>query len=313
VSFPEHIDRVLIAYGIRADTKAALYELYISMGAEVLEVFADLADGVASAAALQPEDTTRIREAVVERHLRRNHPLWLEGRPTGSLWHPRDAEGRASGAALPLGEIPEEVRNLVGRDQPVPDGVLILGRNAHLGGRAETISFDVVAREFDDALALARAAGQQHTIPGSAGETSGTYDSARNVALIWEVQPNVYKPGEGRNREIAKVYRHHRNWHVVTLAAAIQWLRVQRATIYVLRGDILRLTHEVNPTKPLSAKIVGLHDRTVRAVAAALGVELLEATGEDELVLLDSCVMNHALRRYVLEHGADAAVWRIGV
>ena len=39
--FPEHIDRVFNAFGVPADTKAALYDLYVSMGPEVLEVFSD--------------------------------------------------------------------------------------------------------------------------------------------------------------------------------------------------------------------------------------------------------------------------------
>ena len=57
-----------------------------------------------------------------------------------------------------------------------------------------------LAADLEDALLIAGAEGQQHTIPGSIGETSGTFDSALNVALIWEVQPNVYKPAGERNR-----------------------------------------------------------------------------------------------------------------
>jgi hypothetical protein len=295
--FPEHIERVLDAYRVPADTKAALYDLYLVMGDEVLEVFADLADGVTSATMLSPDDTLLIRERVVERYLRRNHPRWLEGKPTASLWHPRVAEGRASGAAIPM------------RD--VPNGVLILGRNAHSGGRAETISFDIVPRELDDALAIGRAAGQQHTLPGSIGETSGTFDSTHNVALIWEVQPNVYKPAGERNRELTKLWRRHRNWHVDTLTAAVEWLRAQQAAIYILRGDALAATHEVNPAKPVSETITALHDRTVDEVTRAAGAVVVEPTNEDELVLLDSCVMNHALRKYVLVHGAAAAMGKL--
>jgi hypothetical protein len=110
MSFPPHIERVLTAYGIRADTKAALYDLYLSLGGEVLEVFADVADGVTAATMLEPDDTLMLKEQVVERYLTRNHPRWLEGLPTASLWHPREAEGRASGAAVPLGELPEVAR-----------------------------------------------------------------------------------------------------------------------------------------------------------------------------------------------------------
>lgn len=293
MSFPEHIDRVLSAYGVRADTKASLYDLYVSMGNDVLEVFGDLAERVASVTELRPEDTLTIREQVVERYLRKQHPRWLAGLPTPSLWHPREAEGRASGAAIPLREL--------------PPGILILGRNAHYGGRIDTISFDVVARELDDAIALGKAEGQQHTLPGSAGETTGTFDSARGIALLWEVQPNVYKPAGERNRAIAKIYRRHRNWHVVTLTAALEWLEAQNCTTFVLRGGALAIAHEVNPRKPVSDTIAALHDRTLDAVGASLA----EPTDADELMLLDSTVMNHALRRHVLANGAAGLMRRV--
>ena len=293
--FPEHIDRVLNAYRVPAETKSALYDLYLSLGDEVLEVFADLAEGVTAATMLSPDDTLVIREQVVERYVRRNHPLWTAGKPTASLWHPRVAEGRASGAAIPL-------------SVAVPHGIPILGRNAHLSGRADTISFDVVASSLDDAVAIAKAEGQQHTIPGSVGATSGTFDSARNVALLWEVQPNVYKPAGDRNRAIARVYRRHRDWHVTTLGMAITWLRAQNTETFIVRGSALAVTHEMNPDKPISDTIVALHDRTV----AATGVTLAEPTEHDELVHLDSEVMNHALRKHVLVNGARDAMWKLG-
>ena len=299
MSFPSHIDRILTAYRVPAATKAALYELYLSMGDEVLEVFADLAEGVTSAAMLSPDDTLLIRERVVERYLRRNHPQWAAGKPTASLWHPRVAEGRASGAAIPL-------------SVSVPHGIPILGRNAHLGGRADTISFDVVAADLEDAVRIATAEGQQHTIPGSVGETSGTFDSARNVALIWEVQPNVYKPAGERNPAIAKLYRRHRDWHVTTLSLAIDWLRAQQTETFILRGAALAVTHELNPAKPMSDTIAALHDRTVEEVARTLGASLADPTDQDELLLLDSSVMNHALRKHVLVSGARGAVWKLG-
>lgn len=310
MAFPTHIARVLEAYGVRPDTKAALYDLYVSLGDEVLEVFADLAEGVTSAMTLSPDDTLTIRDEVVERYLRRNHPKWLEGTPTASLWHPREAEGRASGAALPLGDVAELARRVVGADQPIPDGLLILGRNAHFGGRSDTISFDVVARDLDDALTFGKAAGQQHTIPGSAGETSATFDAIGNLALVWEVQPNVFKPAGERNRAIAKIYRRHRNWHLVTLAAALEWLAQQNAATYVLRGSALAVTHEVNPAKPVSGTIASLHDRTLERVVSTLGATLAPADG-DELVLLESSVMNHALRKHVLQEGAGEALAKV--
>ncbi len=295
--FPPHIERVLSDFGIRADTKSALYDLYLALGDEVLDVFADAAEGVASASTLLPEDTLTIRARVVERFLRRNHPQWLEGKPTASLWHPREAEGRASGVAIPLGQ--------------VENGVLMLGRNAHSGGRTNTISFDIVARELEDAIAIGGAEGQQHTLPGSVGETAGTLDSANNIALIWEVQPNVYKPAGERNRAIAKIYRRHRNWHIETLAAALEWLRDQHCDAFILRGIALAPTHEMNPAKPISDTIIELHDRTIAEAARMTGATLAEVTGSDELMLLDSAVMNHALRQFVLKTGASGAVYRI--
>jgi hypothetical protein len=309
--FPPHIETVLNQWAIRADTKAALYDLYLSLGAQVLEVFADLAEGVASPSLLAPEDTVAIRERVVERYVRLHHAQWIAGAPTPSLWHPRAAEGRASGMAVPLGELPETARRVVPDDQPVPDGVLILGRNAHYGGRPETISFDVVASDLEDAVAIGKAEGQQHTMPGSVGQTSGTFDPVQNVALIWEVQPNVFKPAGERNRAIAKVYRKHRMWHLVTLAAAVDWLRAQKAALFILRGSALAVTHEVNREKPVADAIVTLHDRTVETVAASLDLMLRAATDADELELLETTVMNHALRQHVLRQGATESILRV--
>jgi len=298
--FPDHIERIFDAFRIAGDTKAVVYGLYVSMGPDVLEVFSDIAEGVTSPSMLRPEDCAGIRAAVIERYLRRNHPLWLAGTPTPSLYRPQAAEGRASGLAIPLGTID-------GRD-----GVLVQGREAHSGGRSSTISFDFVAAALDDALALGLAEGQQHTLPGSAGETTGTVDADRLVALIWEVQPNVYKPAGDRNRAISKIYRRHRDWHVITLAAAVQWLRAKSFRIYVVRGEALAPTHELNKAMPLSQTIVALHNRTVENVARTLGLSLHEATRDDEQVLLNAEVMNTALTKHVAACGAGVAMWRVG-
>jgi hypothetical protein len=308
--FPEHIEQVFTAFGIAADTKAALYDLYISMGSEVLEVFAEVSERVASPSTLRPEDTLAIREAIVERYLTRNHPRWIDNLPTPSFWSPRMSEGRASGLAVPLGIATSIAERVIRGDQPIPSGILMMGRNAHFGGRDETISFDVIAADLEDAIAIGKALGQQHTLPGSVGETSGTYDGRRNVALIWEVQPNVYKPSGEKNRAIAKVYRRHRNWHLVTLAAALEWLRQRGATTYILKGEALAITHEVNPQKPVSPTIVAHHNRTVEEVTRALGIELAETTPADDEILRESMVMNHALRKHVLGKGAGGVMWR---
>src|SRR5882757_5443963 len=249
--FPEHIERVFEAFRIPADTKAVLYDLYVSMGDEALEVFGDVAESVADPSTLRPEHCAVIRTRLVARYLTRNHPLWMEGRPTPSFYRPRLLEGRAAGVAIPLGEISERAVSMLDA-QPVPDGIVVQGRNAHFGGRSETISFDIIPRDLDDAVAIGRAAGRQHTLPGSAGATSGTTDATKQIALLWEIQPNVYKPTADRNREISKVYRRHRNWHVLTLATAIEWLRAKSFRVFIVRGEALPATHEVDAANPVT-------------------------------------------------------------
>ena len=302
--FPAHIERIFETFRVPADTKAALYDLYVSLGDEALEVFGDIAESI-DPSTLRPEHCGAIRSQLVERYLTRNHPLWLEGTPTPSFYRPRVLEGRASGIAIPLGEISERIVN-----QPRPDGIIVQGRNAHFGGRIETISFDVVARDLDDAIALGRASGRQHTLPGSAGATSGTTDAMHQIALLWEIQPNVYKPTADRNREISKVYRRHRNWHVITLATAIEWLRAKSFLVFIVRGEALPATHEVN-AGTLSPSIIALHNRTVSSVAQSLGLSLEPATRDDEQLLANSTVMNTGLQQHVAEFGASGAVWRV--
>lgn len=310
--FPPHIEQVFDAFKIAADTKAVLYDLYVSMGDEVLEVFGEIAEGIDDPATLRPESCVGIRTRVVERYLMRNHPRWAAGLPTPSFYRPRAYEGRASGIAIPLGAVHPRTRDLLDDDQPVPDGILVQGRNAHFGGRQETLSFDLVAGDLEDAIALGKAAGQQHTLPGSAGETSGTTDAETRVALLWEIQPNVFKPAGERNRDIAKIFRRHRNWHVITLVAALDWLRTQGMKIYIVRGEALAATHEVNPEKPVTPAIVALHNRTVTRVTDGLGLQLEPVSRDAEQVLVNSSVMNTGLRNHVLVHGAGEAIWRIG-
>ncbi len=308
--FPEHIERIFETFGIRAETKAALFDLFISMGDEVLEVFGDIAESVADPGMLKPEDCATIRRRLVERYLIRNHPKWIEGKPTASFYRPRLLEGRAAGVAIPLGDVPANVARMLDR-QPIPDGIVVQGRNAHFGGRSETISFDVIPSVLEDAIALGQALGQQHTLPGSAGATSGTTDARQQIALLWEIQPNVYKPLGERNRAIAKVYRRHRNWHVITLLAAIEWLRAKSFRVFILRGEALPATHEVNAAKPVTPPIIELHNRTVESVTRALDLSLSPATAADEQLLAASTVMNTGLGKHVAAFGAAAAIWRI--
>jgi hypothetical protein len=323
VPFPDHIAAVLDIYGIAPDTKAALYDLYVSLGTPAIEAFADVAEAIESPRDLTPDHLLPLRKAVIERYLRRVHPQWLEGLPTSSLWHPRELEGRAAGLATPLGTIAataptelsrrleETVRRMLPEGQSLPAGMIMLGRNAHYGGRSDTISFDLVAQDLEDAIALANAEGQQHTMPGSAGETSGTIDSAQSIALIWEVQPNVYKPAGDRNRGIAKLHRRHRNWHVLTLTAALQWLHDRNFATFIVRGEALASAHEVNAAKPVPPEVVGHHDRTVEHVVTSLGWALAEPSADEQGFLLESNVMNTGLRKLVEEQGAGRAIWRV--
>jgi hypothetical protein len=81
--------------------------------------------------------------------------------------------------------------------------------------------------------------------------------------------------------------------------------------IFILRGSALATTHEVNPQKPVSATIAEHHDRTVARVAEALGHVLEPASVDDEQLLVNSEVMNHALRQHVVQHGVGGAMWRL--
>ena len=310
MSFPEHIERIFEIFGVPADTKNAIYELYVAMGEDALEVFGEIAESVDSPTNLRPEHCVEVRARVVERFLTRNHPQWLDGQPTGSLYRPRVLEGRASGLAIPLGPIEPKKHAVVGEDQPVPQGILMQSRNAHSSGREGTISFDLIAPDLNDAIAIGQAAGQQHTLPGSVGETTGTIDGERSLALLWEIQPNVYKPAGERNRRIAKLYRKHRNWHIITLVAALEWLRSKKFRVYILRGEALAATHEANPAKPVTPTIISLHNRTVENVTKGLDIELVPAARDDEQLLLDSSLMNTSLFEHVTFEGAAGAIWR---
>jgi hypothetical protein len=322
MDFPQHIETVLDRYGVKPATKAALYDLYSSLGSNVLEAFATMAEGTTSVAAIEPEQVAGLRAVVVESYVRRNHPHWLEGRATPSLWYPRSLEGRASGLLLPLGELSEGGEELGGNvhrvlsrslpeGQPIPEGVVVFGKNAHYGGRLETISFDVVPFDLESAVACALALGQQHTVPGSIGETSGTVDMIGRSALLWETQPNVLKPAGERNQAISKLWRRHRNWHVATLTAAILWSLRQDLRLFILRGSALSAAHEVNTAKPVTDDIMRFHDRTVETVVDSIGGELVPLSAEDESFVGRSSLMNHGLTQHAAEAGVAATMWRV--
>src|SRR5437870_6126687 len=79
MAFPPHIAQVLETFGVPADTKAALYDLYVAMGEEALEVFGDIAEGIDSPTNLRPEHTIRVRTRLLDRYLRLNQPHCSKG------------------------------------------------------------------------------------------------------------------------------------------------------------------------------------------------------------------------------------------
>jgi len=98
--------------------------------------------------------------------------------------------------------------------------------------------------------------------------------------------------------------------HSAQFVAALEWLRSRHFRVYILRGEALASTHEVNPAKPVSDAIIKLHNRTVANVTAGLNMALTPASRDDEQLLLDSGVMNTGLSERVMLSGAADAIWR---
>ena len=131
--------------------------------------------------------------------------------------------------------------------------------------------------------------------------------------MIWELQPNVLKPTANLNRSIAKVYRKHRNWHVITLVAAFAWLSRVGSRIFVVRGSALRATHEVNPKQAISATIAELHDRTVERVVLGLRGSLEAPADTETEELLAAWPGNTGLRRHLDQAGVADSLWRVAL
>jgi hypothetical protein len=321
LSFPPHIEAVLDAWSVRPETKAALLDLYLSAGNPVLEAFSELTDE-RDVSELTPGDVAPLLRTAAVEFVRRCHPRWGEGVATESFWRPRSLGGRAAGTLVPLGRFaPGDGRTggeayrhaaaIAGSGQPLAPAILLLGRTAHSAGRLDAISFDVVPESLEEAVAIAASEGRHHTAPGSVGQTSATFDAVASRALIGEIQPNVYKPGAGRNRPVAAIFRRHRNWHIATLAAALVWLRESGASIAAIRGSALAATHEVDRSEPLSPRVAELYDRTVVSVVGQLGGSLTDATDDDAALLAASELMNEGLASHIGQHGPGGAISRI--
>ena len=285
VSLPSRFAEVLVAWGVPPDVRARLADHYLFLGQAALDAFVELCDGPGrSPEALTPADLDGIRVLAGAAYLGENHAKWVAGEPSPGFWRDRTIEGGPTGLVMPLGDLAQPGDELIrsiaeaathgaGPNQPSQQGLLMLSRNSHHGNRPGEFSVDVVPADLAQAHAVNRGVGQQHTLPGSIGEASGTAMSDPAVAVLWEIQPNVYKPSADRNREANAAWRRHRNWHVTTAVGALAWLLHNRYRVHVLMSGALHLAHEVNPDKPVSADIESMHDRTVDAALDALGMK----------------------------------------
>jgi hypothetical protein len=216
--------------------------------------------------------------------------------------------GDVAEASTPFAaEVAAAARRAHGACQPPPRGLLLLSQNAHRGNHEGVFAFDLVPSDLGEALGLNCAEGRHHTLPGSIGEASGCALPEPGHALVWEVQPNLFKPGGERNRPAARAYRRHRAWPLVVAGAALLWLHNRGYRVFVLKGAALRAAHEVNPGEPLSDEIARLHDVTFERAAAALGFELIEgeAAGVPQAL---AALAKVNLGRAIQEHGLPALV-----
>lgn len=307
MSLPRSASEALLRFGVPAETIAWADDLHRHLGPPVVEALSELVEtlGVAPAE-LRPEHLDAVRPMLGERYLRAQHAVWAGGGSSPAFWCDRQAPGAARGVVTALGLLEAAATPLLARvaraallpDQPPPRGLLLVSQNAHRGNQEGTFAFDLVPSRLDDALALNAALGRHHTLPGSVGETSGRALAEPALAIVWEVQPNVYKPSRERNRGASAAYRRHRAWPLVTASAALCWLLERRYRVFVLRGDALRAAHEVNPSEPLSPEIERLHDRTLEAAALGLGLRLESRDAgavPEELALLAKVNLGRAI------------------
>jgi len=301
VSLPRPVSEALLRFGVPADTIAWADDLYKHLGPQVVDALGELVESRGlQASELRPADLDAVRPLLGERYLRQQHAAWKSGASSPAFWCDRSVEASARGLVSPLGDleapaspllrrIAEAARTAAGEDQPDPRGLMLLSSNAHRGNQSGTFAVDLVPSMLDDALALNAASGRHHTLPGSIGETSGRALADPPLAIVWEVQPNVYKPSQERNRAASKPYRRHRLWALATSIGALAWLIERGYRVFVLNGEALRAAHEVNPEEPLSPEIERLHDLTMERAARALGHDLRERASADvpaELALL---------------------------
>jgi hypothetical protein len=288
MALPRPLAETFLQAGVAAATLAAIDDLYGHLGPAAIEAVSDLVErrGLPPAG-LRAEDLAEVRALAGERYLRQHHEGWTRGQSSPGFWRDRAMGGGATGVAIPLGDLESPgtpwassvaaaVRAAAGENQPPPRGLLLLSQNAHRGNQPGNLAFDLVPTTLEEALALNAAEGRHHTLPGSVGETSGAALADPALALVWETQPNLYKPRAGRNRAAGAAYRRHRSWPLATAIAALDWLRSRGYRVFVLRGAALRAAHEVDPAQPLGPEIERLHEVTLDRAASALGLRLAE-------------------------------------
>lgn len=290
MTLPREVSEAFLRFGVASETIAWADDLYRHLGPPVVDAISELVETRGwSAADLTPEHLESIRPMLGERYLRANHAAWSNGAGSPAFWCDRSVEGTARGIVTALGEVESAstpfaarvgaaAKSAAGPDQPPPRGLVLVSQNAHRGNQEGTLAFDLVPTDLEEALSLNWAVGRHHTLPGSIGETSGRVLAEPGLAILWEVQPNVYKPAGQRNAAAKKAYRRLRAWPLVTAIAALAWLAEKRYRVFVLRGEGLRAAHEVNPEEPLSPEIERLHDRTFAAAVAGLGLRFLPAS-----------------------------------
>jgi hypothetical protein len=291
MALPQRLTETFLQAGVPAATLAAIDDLYGHLGPAAVEAVSAIVERRALAPAeLRPEDLAEVRAWAGERYLRQHHDGWMRGQSSPGFWRDRAMGGGATGIVMPLGDlerpdtpwaasVANAVRAATGENQPPPRGLLLLSQNAHRGNQPGNFAFDLVPASLQDALSLNAAEGRHHTLPGSIGETSGAALADPPLAIVWETQPNLYKPKAARNRTAGAAYRRHRSWPLATATAALDWLRTRGYRVFTLRGEAMRAAHEVDPARPLGPEIEHLHEATFGRAAAALGLHLAECPG----------------------------------
>ena len=246
-------------YGIAPDTKAALYDLYVSMGDEVLEVFGDIAESVDVAVAAAPEDTLPIRAARRRAIPHAQSSALARGQADAEPLASARAEGRASGLAMPLGVASSRDRasDRSATTSRFPTASSMLGPQRALRRPARD---DLVRRRRRGSRRRHRhrhrPRGSSTPLPGSVGETSGTLDAgATRRAALGDPAERLQAGGRAqprhRRRSIAATATgtSSRSSPRMRLAARARALR-----IYVLRGEALAADARGEPGEAVSRR-----------------------------------------------------------